>query len=76
MTGIERDGDRWRVETSQGEIRAEVVVNAAGQWAKQVGQLVGLELPIVPVEHHYLITEPIPEVRDYQGTASGSARPR
>ncbi|MCP3911928.1 MAG: FAD-binding oxidoreductase, partial [Actinomycetia bacterium] len=58
VTGIERDGDRWRVETSQGEIRAEVVVNAAGQWARQVGRLVGLELPIVPVEHHYLITEP------------------
>jgi len=65
VTGIEREGDRWRVETSEGEIRAEVVVNAAGQWAKAVGQLVGLELPIVPVEHHYLITEPIPEVRDY-----------
>ena len=67
VTGIEREGDRWLVETSEGEIRAEVIVNAAGQWAKEVGQLVGLELPIVPVEHHYLITEPIPEVRDYEG---------
>ncbi len=67
VTGIERDGDRWRVETTEGEIRAEVVVNAAGQWARQVGRMVGLELPIVPVEHHYLITEPIPEIRDYQG---------
>ncbi len=67
VIGIEREGDRWRVETSQGEIRAEVVVNAAGQWARQVGQLVGLELPIVPVEHHYLITEPIPEVQGYEG---------
>ena len=44
-----------------------MVVNAAGQWARAVGQLVGLELPIVPVEHHYLITEPIPEVRDSEG---------
>ncbi len=66
VTGIEREGDRWLVETSEGEIRAEIVVNAAGQWAKAVGQLVGLDLPIVPVEHHYLITEPIPEISAFR----------
>jgi len=67
VTGIEREGERWQVETSRGEILAEVVVNAAGQWAKELGRMVGVELPIVPVEHHYLITEAIPEVRDYPG---------
>ncbi|MBW2287052.1 MAG: FAD-dependent oxidoreductase [Deltaproteobacteria bacterium] len=59
VTAIERDQDGWRIETSKGEIRAEIVVNAAGQWARQVGQLAGLDLPIVPIEHHFLLTEPM-----------------
>jgi dimethylglycine dehydrogenase len=62
VTAIERVAGGWRLETSAGEIRAEVVVNAAGQWARQVGQLVGLDVPIVPLEHHYLLTEPLAEV--------------
>ena len=45
----------WRVSTDQGSIIGEVVVNAAGQWAREVGKLVGVELPIVPLEHQYLI---------------------
>jgi dimethylglycine dehydrogenase len=59
VSAIERDRNGWRIETSKGEIRAEIVVNAAGQWARQVGQLVGLNLPIVPIEHHFLLTEPM-----------------
>jgi dimethylglycine dehydrogenase len=59
VTAIERDGDGWRISTTKGEIRAEIVVNAAGQWARQIGKLVGLDLPIVPIEHHYLLTEPL-----------------
>lgn len=62
VTGITRDGGRWRVETSRGEIHAEIVVNAAGQWAREVGKLVGVDLPIVPLEHHYIITEKVDEV--------------
>jgi dimethylglycine dehydrogenase len=62
VTAIERDGGGWRLETSKGDIRAEIVVNAAGQWARQIGQLVGVDLPIVPLEHHYLITEVMDEV--------------
>jgi dimethylglycine dehydrogenase len=62
VTAIERDRSGWRVDTSKGEIRAEIVVNAAGQWARQVGRLVGLDLPIVPLEHHFLLTEPLDEV--------------
>ncbi len=62
VTAIERDRNGWRIETSEGEIRAEIVVNAAGQWARQVGRLVGVDLPIVPLEHHYLLTEPMAEV--------------
>lgn len=63
VTAIERDAAGWRLETSKGEIRAEIVVNAAGQWAREIGRLVGVELPIVPLEHHYLITEPLEEVQ-------------
>jgi hypothetical protein len=57
VKAIERSGSSWLVTTSKGEIRAEIVVNAAGQWAKQVGRMVGVDLPIVPLEHHYLVTE-------------------
>ena len=63
VTGLERvRGGEWRVTTSDGEWLAEIVVNAAGTWAREIGQLVGLDLPIVPMEHQYLVTEAIPEV--------------
>ncbi|MEO6626127.1 MAG: FAD-dependent oxidoreductase, partial [Burkholderiaceae bacterium] len=52
----------WDVVTSEGTIRADVVVNAAGLWAREVGQLAGIKLPLMPVEHHYLVTEAIPEI--------------
>ena len=48
VTAIERDGDGWLVKTTKGEIRTDVIVNAAGQWARQLGRLVGLKLPIIP----------------------------
>jgi len=67
VLSMTHDGDAWCIKTPKGEIRAEIVVNAAGQWARQVGQMVGLELPIVPLEHHYLITEPVPEVAAFPG---------
>ncbi len=47
------------VSTPHGEIRAEVVVNCAGQWARRVGALAGVAVPLVSVQHQYLITEPI-----------------
>ncbi len=52
----------WDVVTEKGVVNAEHVVNAAGLWAKQVGRMVGLDLPLSPLEHHYLLTETIPEV--------------
>lgn len=52
----------WDVVTEQGTIRAEHVVNAGGLWAKQVGRMVGIDLPLAPLQHHYLVTETIPEV--------------
>jgi dimethylglycine dehydrogenase len=63
VTGLERTaGGEWRIVTTQGELRAEVVVNAAGTWAREVGALVGLDLPIVAMEHQYLVTDAIPEI--------------
>ncbi len=55
----------WRVLTDKGEIRAEHVVNAAGLWAREVGRMVGLELPVLAMEHMYLITEDMPEVIEF-----------
>lgn len=51
----------WLVETEQGNWLCEVVVNAAGCFARQVGQWAGLDLPITNMTHHYLVTEPVPE---------------
>lgn len=73
-----KDGG-WDVVTEGDTIRADIVINAAGLWAREVGKLAGLELPVQPMEHHYLITEPIPEIAshgkeiavtvDYEGNA-------
>jgi dimethylglycine dehydrogenase len=54
--------DSWKVTTDQGVIECEHVVNAAGLWAREVGRMVKVELPAVPMEHHYLITEDLPEI--------------
>ncbi|MFB3117990.1 MAG: FAD-dependent oxidoreductase, partial [Myxococcota bacterium] len=66
VKAIERSGTSWIVKTDKGDIRADIVVNAAGQWARQIGRMVGLELPIIPLEHHYLITEPLKVVQDLE----------
>jgi dimethylglycine dehydrogenase len=55
----------WNVVTEHGTVRAEHVVNAGGLWAREVGRMVGLELPLLAMEHMYLLTEPMPEVVDY-----------
>ncbi len=53
----------WEITTNNGNITAEIVVNAGGQWAREIGQLVGVELPLVPMEHQYVITEAIAELK-------------
>src|SRR3954471_15076556 len=63
VTGIEtRDNRVVAVETDQGRIECEVVVNAAGMYAPQVARLVGVSVPIIPYGHQYLITEPFEPV--------------
>lgn len=58
----EPDGT-WNVVTEQGTVKAEHVVNCGGLWAREVGRMVGLELPVLAMEHMYLITEDMPEVK-------------
>jgi dimethylglycine dehydrogenase len=58
----QRPDRTWDVITEKGTINAEHVVNSGGLWAKQLGRMVGLDLPVSPLEHHYLLTETIPEV--------------
>jgi dimethylglycine dehydrogenase len=60
---VRREDGLWRVITNKGEIVAEHVVNAGGLWAREVGRMVGLELPVLAMEHMYLITEDMPEVQ-------------
>jgi dimethylglycine dehydrogenase len=58
----QRPDGSWDVITPNGNIHAEMIVNAGGLWAREVGHLAGIHLPVQPMEHHYLITESIPEI--------------
>ncbi len=60
-TGTRSVGDEWIVETEQGDIRCEHVVNAGGTYARQVGAWVGLDIPTTSMTHHYLVTDTVPE---------------
>ncbi|MEP7092354.1 MAG: FAD-dependent oxidoreductase, partial [Nocardioidaceae bacterium] len=57
----------WEVVTEHGTITADHVVNAGGLWARNVGRMAGVDLPVTPLEHHYLVTETIPEVAELDG---------
>jgi dimethylglycine dehydrogenase len=58
----QRPDGSWDVITDQGNVHAEHVVNAAGLWAREVGRMVGIELPILAMEHQYLITGDMPQL--------------
>jgi sarcosine dehydrogenase len=72
VTGVQvTDGKASGVSTAQGDISCEVVVNCAGQWAREVGALAGVNVPLVSVQHQYMITEEVdglpkdmPTIRD------------
>jgi dimethylglycine dehydrogenase len=57
----------WEVVTENGTVIAETVVNAAGCFARQVAQMVGADLPISNMEHHYIVTGPVPEFVEREG---------
>ncbi|HEX2174517.1 MAG TPA: FAD-dependent oxidoreductase [Nocardioidaceae bacterium] len=71
---LTRDGAVAGVRTDRGDVETEIVVNCAGQWAKQVGELCGVNVPLHSAEHFYVVTEPfdgmhrdMPILRDPDG---------
>ena len=63
VTGIRVEGRRAQaVQTADGEISAEVVVNCAGLWGREVGRLAGVNVPLHAAEHFYVVTEPMADV--------------
>lgn len=63
VTGTEQQPDgTWIVRTPEGDINTEVVVNAAGLWGREVAAMAGIELPLLPTEHQYMVTETIDEI--------------
>jgi dimethylglycine dehydrogenase len=62
VTAIERSPEGWLLRTELGPVTCEHVVNAAGLWARRVGRMVGVDHPLTPMLHHYLVTEDVAEV--------------
>jgi dimethylglycine dehydrogenase len=66
VTGTKQRPDgSWDVETPNGMINAEHIVNCGGLWAREVGHMQGVNLPVQPMEHHYLITDKIDAVANH-----------
>jgi dimethylglycine dehydrogenase len=65
---LRQTNEGWDVVTEKGTISCEHVVNAGGLWAKQLGRMAGIELPVSPLKHHYLISDTIPalEALDFE----------
>ena len=64
VTGISRTaGGEWCVHTDKGDIVCEHVVSATGNFARRTGAMVGLDVPVIPVQHQYIVTEPHPEIQ-------------
>ena len=62
VTAIERVGESWVVKTDKGDITCEHIVSCSGNFARKTGAMVGLDIPVIPVEHQYIVTEPHPEI--------------
>ena len=63
VVGIEqKPSGEWLVRTDRGEIACEHVVSATGNFARRTGAMVGLDVPVIPVEHQYIVTEPHPAI--------------
>ena len=56
-------GGEWCVHTDRGDVVCEHVVSATGNFARQTGAMVGLDVPVIPVQHQYIVTEPHPEIQ-------------
>lgn len=69
VDGVERENDEWILSTPKGKIRAEIVVNAAGYRAQELGRMFipfgGREVPMMTMSHQYLLTDEIPELEEW-----------
>lgn len=66
VTGTKQRPDgQWEVTTAKGTIIAEHIVNCGGLWAREVGHMAGMHIPVQPMEHHYLLTEKIDEIANF-----------
>ena len=67
VTSISRTSSgEWKITTDKGEITCEHVVSATGNFARKTGEMVGLDIPVIPVEHQYIVTEPHPAIQERQ----------
>jgi dimethylglycine dehydrogenase len=64
-TGVRREGDEWVVQTPKGDIRCEIVVNAAGYYAREVGKWFGRDVPMMVMSHQYMLFDTIPELAQW-----------
>ena len=62
VSGVRREADHWIVETETAVIKTQHVVNAAGTWGWEIGDMMGMNIPSVPVLHQYLVTDTVPDV--------------
>ena len=65
VTGIsQQPNGEWLVSTDQGDIACEHVISCSGNFARQTGAMVGLDIPVIPVEHQYIVTEQHPAIME------------
>jgi dimethylglycine dehydrogenase len=60
----QKPNGEWLVKTDKGDITAEHVVSASGNFARRTGAMVGLDVPVIPVEHQFIVTEPHPAIQE------------
>ncbi|MDQ1060549.1 glycine cleavage system aminomethyltransferase T/glycine/D-amino acid oxidase-like deaminating enzyme [Arthrobacter globiformis] len=76
VTGISQWGGKVTgVETSSGVIPADIVVSCAGFWGRELGKMVGLEVPLLPLAHQYVKTTPLPELKGVNELPNGAQKP-
>ena len=67
VLGIDRTpSGEWKVRTDKGDIVCEHIVTASGNFARKTGAMLGLDIPVIPVEHQYIVTEPHPAIQARQ----------
>ena len=67
VTALEQlPDDSWIVTTDKGEIKCDIVVSCSGNFVRQTGEMVGLDIPVIPVEHQYIVTEAHPKILERQ----------